>query len=67
MAYSVGAKVLTGSGRLGNVVYDNTANIASGGRGVIVLYNDSTYTNEVAANLVNVAALSWISGIGPGA
>ncbi len=68
MAYTVGATVITGAGRTGNVVFDNTANVQAMHPGVIVLYRDSTYTQEIGANLVNVnTSASWISGIGPGA
>ncbi len=68
MSYTVGATVTTGGGRTGNVVFDNTANVQALHPGVIVLYRDSTYTQEIGANLVNVnTSASWLSGIGPGA
>lgn len=64
-ALSVGQRVQTAGGRVGVAVFDNSAVTTNARPGVIVLYVDNTYTEEVSGTLVNVAG-GWIPGIGPG-
>jgi hypothetical protein len=66
MALLAGQRVTTAGNRTGVVALDLSTSVQSGHPGVIVLYADNTYTEEVGSTLVNVTG-GWISGTGPGA
>ena len=57
---------VTINGRTGNVLLDNTANVAANtSPGVFVAFQDQTYQEVAQNSCVNVAG-GWLSGIGPG-
>ncbi len=65
MAFLAGQRV-TLFGRTGNVLLDNSANVAlSSNPSVFVAFGDQTYIEAPPSQLTNVAG-GWISGIGPG-
>jgi hypothetical protein len=65
MAYTAGQRV-TIFGRLGNVLFDNSANVAvNTNPALFVAFADSTYTQVPVNSVVNVVG-GWLSGIGPG-
>lgn len=65
MALQAGQRVQNANGRLGVAVFDNSAVTTNARPGVIVIYADGTYTEEIQNNLTNVAG-GWITGTGPG-
>ena len=65
MALLAGQRI-TIFGRLGNVLLDNTANVAANtSPGVFVAFQDGTYAEVPQNSCVNVAG-GWLSGVGPG-
>lgn len=64
-ALTPGQRVQTAGGRLGVAVFDNSALTTNARPGVIVIYADNTYTEEISGGLTNVAG-GWLPGTGPG-
>lgn len=58
-------RVTVAGGRLGVCVYDNPSVTNDTHDSCIVIYNDSTYSQEARVNLVNVAG-GFFTGTGPG-
>jgi len=65
MAYTAGQRI-TINGRLGNVLFDNSANVAvNTSPALYVAFPDQTYAQVPVASVTNVTG-GWITGIGPG-
>jgi len=65
MTIAAGTLVTTAAGRPGVAVYDNALVTNDTHDSVIVIYNDSTYTQESRAALTTGAA-GFLPGTGPG-